>query len=129
MHSTPKDPERWEYILTLEDAQQAFCDFSGQICFVGHSHVPIFFLQDEVGQCQATISPRIDLEPGFRYLVNVGSVGQPRDGDPRACYLVLDDREGWLQLKRVSYDVPRTQEKMAAAGLPYFLAARLALGR
>jgi len=86
-------------------------------------------LRDEEGQCRASIAPRIELKPGFRYLVNVGSVGQPRDGDPRACYLLFDAEEGRLELKRVGYDVPRTQEKMAVAGLPEFLAARLAVGR
>lgn len=115
--------------MSLEDAEQAFSDFSGQICFVGHSHAPLFLLQDEQGHCHATVAPHMELEPGFRYLVNVGSVGQPRDGDPRACYLIFDLGEGRLELKRVDYDVHQTQEKMAAAGLPYFLAARLAVGR
>jgi len=96
---------------------------------VGHSHAPVLFSQDEEGRCRASDLSRIELEPGFRYLVNVGSVGQPRDGDPRGCYLLFDSDEGRLELKRVGYDVARTQKKMAAAGLPYFLAARLAVGR
>ncbi|MDH7500621.1 MAG: metallophosphoesterase family protein [candidate division NC10 bacterium] len=129
VHSTPKDPERWEYILSLEDAEQAFSDFSGRICFVGHSHVPVLFLQEEGRGCRASHISRMELEPGFRYLVNVGSVGQPRDGDPRGSYVLFDPDEGRLELKRVGYDVARTQEKMVAAGLPYFLAARLAAGR
>jgi diadenosine tetraphosphatase ApaH/serine/threonine PP2A family protein phosphatase len=103
--------------------------FSGRICFVGHSHVPIFFFQDEKGRCEDTISSRLELKAGIRYLVNVGSVGQPRDGDPRACYVLFDAEGSWLELKRVEYEVRKTQEKMVAAGLPVPLAARLALGR
>jgi diadenosine tetraphosphatase ApaH/serine/threonine PP2A family protein phosphatase len=119
----------WEYILSVEDAKQALSDFSGQVCFVGHSHLPLFFIQDKQGQCRENRAPRIHLQTGFRYIVNVGSVGQPRDGNPDACYLLFDDKEGWLELKRVPYEVHRTREKMEAAGLPYYLAARLASGR
>jgi diadenosine tetraphosphatase ApaH/serine/threonine PP2A family protein phosphatase len=119
----------WEYILSVEDAQQAFSDFSGQICFVGHSHLPIFFIRDEQGQYRETLGPRVPLQAGFRYIANVGSVGQPRDGNRNASYLLFDDTEKWLELKRVPYELRRTQEKMQAAGLPYYLAARLALGR
>ncbi len=119
----------WEYILSVEEAEQVFSDFSGRICFVGHSHLPLFFIQDKQGQCQETRDPRVHLQAGFRYIANVGSVGQPRDGNPDACYLLFDDQEGWMELKRAPYTVRRTQEKMQAAGLPYYLAARLALGR
>jgi len=119
----------WEYILSVEDAEQAFSDFSGRICFVGHSHLPLFYIQDKQGNCRESRDARIDLQAGFRYIVNVGSVGQPRDGDPDACYLLLDDEEGWMELRRVPYEVHRTQEKMQTAGLPDYLAARLAFGR
>ncbi len=96
---------------------------------MGHSHLPVFFIQDEKGECKEERSSRIRIESGFRYIVNVGSVGQPRDGNPKASYLLFDDREGWIQIKRVPYELHRTQKKMAAAGLPYYLAARLAAGR
>ncbi len=119
----------WEYILSVEEAEGVFSDFSGRICFVGHSHVPLFFIRDERGLCLESRAHRVHLQTGFRYIVNVGSVGQPRDGNPDACYLLFDDQEGWMELKRTPYEVHRTQEKMQAAGLPYPLAARLALGR
>ncbi|MFH0871316.1 MAG: hypothetical protein V1878_02315 [bacterium] len=61
--------------------------------------------------------------------MNVGSVGQPRDGNPEACYLLFEDRQGWFELKRVHYEIPITQEKIRAAGLPFSLADRLAWGR
>jgi len=69
------------------------------------------------------------LEAGWRYIINIGSVGQPRDRDPRACYLIYDKAEGSLYLRRVEYDFTVTQKKMADLGLPRFLSERLAVGR
>ena len=71
----------------------------------------------------------MEIEDGFKYLINIGSVGQPRDGDNRACYLIYDDRTKKAKLKRVSYDIKKTQNKMKKAKLPQFLIDRLSFGK
>ena len=100
-------------------------------CFQGHTHVPGVFVHD--GE-RVTASPLpadepLALRPTDRYIINAGSVGQPRDGDPRAAYLWLDEEAAVATLVRLPYPVEKTQEKMVAAGLPAILVERLAYGR
>ena len=118
VHATPIAPEMWHYILNDADAQANATGFSTPLCFVGHSHQPGAYLIRE------------ETEALPRYVVNVGSVGQPRDGDPRACMVVVraaeDGRD--VEFVRVDYDVAAAQRKIRAAGLPEVLAERLALG-
>ena len=94
---------------------------------IGHSHYPGVFEKDG-DEIRYTRAPSLRLREGRQYLVNVGSVGQPRDGDPRAAYAVHDPESGLLRHVRVTYDVEAAQAKILAAGLPPFLASRLAAG-
>lgn len=132
VHGSPRYPI-WEYVLTSMVALENFQYFDTPWCLVGHSHIPmIFALWEENPRTCALLPLNEDqtflLEPGFRYIINPGSVGQPRDGDPRASYALLDLDKGVLQLKRVFYPVNKTQDKMEEAGLPPRLIARLSFG-
>jgi len=120
VHSTPVAPEEWNYVLRQSDARAQATGFATPFCFVGHSHCPGVFPVDPV---EATSEPR--------HLINVGSVGQPRDGDPRACMVVLteaQDSEPDIRLVRLKYDVEAAQRKIIEAGLPEMLARRLEVG-
>jgi diadenosine tetraphosphatase ApaH/serine/threonine PP2A family protein phosphatase len=128
VHGSLDEPERFHYILDLYAARQNFDILQKKICFVGHSHSPVIFLKsgDEVTYTRET---KVELDRETSYIVNVGSVGQPRDGDPRACYAIYDTDCGTIEIKRVSYDVKKTQNKILDAGLPPVLAERLGMGR
>jgi diadenosine tetraphosphatase ApaH/serine/threonine PP2A family protein phosphatase len=129
VHATPYQPEAWNYIFSPDDAAQGFRHCDQQICFTGHSHHPIAFAQDEEGNISVIRNATYTLIDSCRYLINVGSVGQPRDGDPRAAYGIYKAEAATFSLRRVPYDIKRTQEKIIAAGLPSLLAARLEEGR
>jgi diadenosine tetraphosphatase ApaH/serine/threonine PP2A family protein phosphatase len=129
VHATPHQPEVWDYIFSVDDASTCFKHFDQQLCFTGHSHTPVTFMQDSEGNISVVADSTFTLRESYRYLVNVGSVGQPRDGDPRAAYGIYKPEEASFTLRRVPYDIRRAQEKIRAAGLPPFLAARLAEGR
>ena len=130
-HGAPFDEDH--YIFDGSDAQLAFAAASHPLCLFGHTHLPaVFRLVDDVmsgGAPDGDAETRIPMQRGARYLVNVGSVGQPRDGDPRAAYGVLDDEARELTMIRVLYPVEKAQARILAAGLPASLAARLAVGR
>lgn len=128
VHGSVRDPIG-EYILDLETAERSFHADPFRICAVGHTHVPAVFMKhnDGVRGGLLTAEASLTIDPGFRYIINAGSVGQPRDGDPRAAYVRLEDEAA--HLVRLEYPVERTQEKMLAAGLPPALAERLAYGR
>jgi diadenosine tetraphosphatase ApaH/serine/threonine PP2A family protein phosphatase len=127
-HASPRDPV-WEYVLSAEAARAAFDLTRSRLVLVGHSHVPLAItLEDEV--LEGGLAPdgtETPLGPGRR-LLNPGSVGQPRDGDPRAAWLLLDREAGTASFRRVEYDVARTQEEIRERGLPDALAQRLAHG-
>ena len=122
VHASPAQPEEWDYLVTAEDGFFAFGHFATRWCFVGHSHVPGAWSLGSSG------AARVESERGRRYLVNVGSVGQPRDRDPRAAYAIWDVDAGRVEIRRVAYDHAATRRKIVAAGLPRFLADRLAAG-
>jgi predicted phosphodiesterase len=124
VHSTPSAPTMWHYILSEVDAQHEFKYFDEKICFIGHSHFPIIF-NNRAGFTRA---PEVKLETEDKYVVNVGSVGQPRDGNPKTCFCVYDTDEDSVQFVRLNYDVNKTREKIIKAGLPVFLADRLTKG-
>jgi len=129
VHATACQPEAWDYIFSMEDASQCFRHCDQHICFIGHSHYPISFAQDEEGDISVLGSASFTLLDSCRYIINVGSVGQPRDGDPRAAYGIYKPEEASFHIKRVPYDIKRTRGKIIAAGLPPFLAERLEEGR
>jgi len=128
VHSSPCDPEAWLYILSLNQAARHFECFTQSVCFVGHSHLPSMFVLDQDGSlCQST-KASFNLQEGRRYIINIGSVGQPRDNDPRACYLIADTDSNLMEYRRVDYDIKKAQQKMKRAKLPDFLIERLAIG-
>jgi len=128
VHATPSRPGEWHYILSPEEAFVEFAAFTARAAFIGHSHSPAVFYQGERTGVIDHKYPFV-MEPGKRYIVNIGSVGQPRDGDPRASYAVYDSSTGEVAIRRVEYDVASAQKKILESGISPFLAYRLALGR
>lgn len=130
-HGTPFDED--QYVFDGHDATLALQAAQRPLCLFGHTHLPsLFKIVEERFEGTALDPDRdhvIPLQRGARYLVNVGSIGQPRDGDPRAGYGILDDEARELRTFRVRYPVEKAQQKIMAAGLPASLANRLALGR
>jgi predicted phosphodiesterase len=127
-HASPRDPV-WEYVLSEEVARAALRLTSSSVVLVGHSHVALRFTPEN-GRVAGDLAPegtQIDLSTG-RWLLNPGSVGQPRDGDPRAAYAVVDLAESRASFRRVAYPVERTQDEIRERGLPDSLAERLAVG-
>jgi diadenosine tetraphosphatase ApaH/serine/threonine PP2A family protein phosphatase len=100
------------------------------IVFAGHSHVPINFLETAgiKGPTRFTKEETIKIQDGYKYFINVGSVGQPRDGNPKSSYAIYDKENRVVEIKRVEYDIKKTQEKIFYAGLPRILGERLNLG-
>jgi predicted phosphodiesterase len=129
-HGAPFDEDA--YIFDGRDAARAFETSTRQLCLFGHTHLPVIFLHSDT-RFEGTVPEgeafTLPLEPDVRYLVNPGSVGQPRDGDPRAAFAVFEEQTRSLLLRRVEYPVAVAQQKITAAGLPPSLANRLALGR
>jgi diadenosine tetraphosphatase ApaH/serine/threonine PP2A family protein phosphatase len=127
VHASPAQPEDWHYVLSIADAQDELAAFTEPICFIGHSHYPGVF--DQQGEhVRYTRTPEVRIEKGHRYLVNVASVGQPRDGDQRAGYMLYDEAAGILTHVRIEYDVQGAMQRIKDAGLPRFLAERLQWG-
>ena len=127
VHATLDMPEKWGYIFdNLTAAASLHYQFT-QICFFGHTHVPLAF--ERYGDVIGGRYTEIQLAPGHKYLVNVCSVGQPRDGDPRAGFVTFNTDDLRVQLHRVEYDIATSQQKILRAGLPERLAHRLSLGR
>lgn len=127
VHSTLDQPAHWNYVTNRFDAMSNFSYQFTQVCFHGHTHVPrVYIKRDKVLEVPADT---LAIEDGAKYFINVGSVGQPRDGDWRACYAIYDIDSKTVNFRRVEYDIARTQEKILSAGLPEMLAERIAEGR
>jgi diadenosine tetraphosphatase ApaH/serine/threonine PP2A family protein phosphatase len=128
-HASLRDPI-WEYVLDQETAAESLARLEAPLALCGHTHLPAAWRLGEDGAVQggfASGQGRLPLDGG-RWLVNPGSVGQPRDGDPRAAWALLDVEAGQIQFRRTPYDVAGAQNAILAAGLPPMLAARLAEG-
>ena len=129
-HGSPVDEDA--YIFDDLDARRALSVAKRSLCLFGHTHVPAVFKFDtdlkSIGPPRG-VKYRLQLEPEAKYLVNCGAVGQPRDGDPRAAFGILDVDARVVTVMRVTYDVGAAQGKIIAAGLPEVLAQRLAIGR
>ena len=129
VHGSPRDPV-WEYVVTAASAKASFLHFDTSRCLVGHSHIPFVCRPQEDGAQFFEFPLDTPVVLGTdRLIINPGSVGQPRDGDPRASYAIYDSDEGAATHFRAEYDISATQEKMGDRGLPAFLAERLANGR
>ena len=127
VHSTLDQPTHWNYVTNRFDAMSNFSYQFTQVCFHGHTHVPrVYAKSDKVEELAAD---SIIIEDGTKYFINIGSVGQPRDGDWRACYAIFDLDHRMVVYRRVEYDISKTQEKIIAAGLPQMLAERIQEGR
>lgn len=127
VHSTLHDPQAFDYLLTSYDAYLSMKVLDRPLCFVGHSHIPITFMQR--GGLGFTFQDRIDLTRVEKAIVNPGSVGQPRDENPHAAYAIYDTAKRLVTLHRVPYDVQATATKIEGAGLPQVLADRLHVGK
>ena len=131
VHGSPRHPI-WEYVLRPSTAAANFPFFDTEICFIGHTHMPVIFPENLAKRGEALYQPPagkpITLTKGERYLVNPGSVGQPRDGDPRASYAIYDTETRQIEYRRLDYDIAATQQQMSEARLPLPLIARLSHG-
>ncbi|MDX1979835.1 MAG: metallophosphoesterase family protein [Bryobacteraceae bacterium] len=132
-HGSPRDED--EYIFSRQDAANQYGAMPGEVCFIGHTHVQggfslrkgrVWIIERPAENETETV---LEIEPDTWYLLNPGSVGQPRDGDPRAAYAIHDSERRTVRFRRVPYDTEAAQGRILAAGLPPFLAARLAAGR
>ena len=130
VHSSLEMPRKWNYIHNDEDARAHFRHQKTQICFVGHTHVPMVarYAGSDGTYCSTPSTDIIDLNKRSLFVINVGSVGQPRDDDPRASYGVFDTEKLLFQIRRIPYDIARAQARIREAGLPERNAARLATG-
>ncbi|MCI0396050.1 MAG: metallophosphatase family protein [Chloroflexi bacterium] len=129
-HASPRHPV-WEYILEPATAEANFDYFDTPYCLVGHTHNPIIFAQDDYGRAAivpANYSQPVELKGAPRLIINPGSVGQPRDSDPRAAYAILDTEKMTWEHRRIEYPIEKTQERMRHHNLPYRLIVRLEYG-
>ncbi len=127
VHSTLDMPEQWGYVFDRLEAESNFNYQTTTLCFYGHTHMPLAF--EKTDSIRFGLYTKLKVGLGRKYFINVGSVGQPRDGDPRAAYVVYDMITNSVELRRVAYDIEKTQRKILEAGLPGRIAARLAQGR
>jgi predicted phosphodiesterase len=128
-HSSPMNPEEWRYILSYHDASENYPFLDANLCFIGHSHQPVvieFNTQDDVEASRVEFK---ELDKDRKAIVNIGSVGQPRDSNIKSCWVLFDSDLYSVEYRRVSYDVEAVQKKMEAIGLPRYLIDRLGLGR
>lgn len=141
-HGMPGELYLFTYLISADQAVAAFGSFRERFAAVGHTHVPALFEEERGargsarlrrpgpdGRLDADAEWEVTLAPGTRFILNPGSVGQPRDGDPRAACAILDLSAGSLKILRMRYDVPGAQARILSRGLPELLAARLAVGR
>lgn len=132
VHGTLHMPEQFGYVISPVEALDSLALQEKLLCFVGHSHVPAIYMQRDGDPRELAVVYQPEAEArisGYRrVLMNVGSVGQPRDEDPRAAYAIVDTDEMVARIRRVAYDIPGVQRKIRRAGLPEMLANRLALG-
>lgn len=123
VHASPTNPKHWYYVLSQNEAQMEMHAFSQPLCFIGHSHVPLVYSMEKLFKQESLL-----FEQSQKYIVNVGSVGQPRDGDARSCLTVFDQDEYSVRFVRLDYDKEKTYKKIVKAKLPLFLADRLLKG-
>ena len=127
VHATLDAPDRWQYVFDKLAAAASFPYQVSQLCFFGHTHVPVAFMRDTV--VRGGTYSKFKIDPSKKYFINVGAVGQPRDNNPKCAYVIYDLTLGTIELRRLDYDIAAAQAKIRAAGLPERLAERLAYGR
>lgn len=124
VHGSPCFPENYNYVLHINSARLNFSCFSEKVCFIGHSHLPLIFEKEE-HDIKTRSEFKLELCNDKRYIINVGSVGQPRDHDPRASFGFLNMDSFEYENIRVEYDIKKAADKILRTGLPEFLAYRL----
>jgi predicted phosphodiesterase len=129
VHGSLYHPEEFNYILNLDAAAMTFANLKKHICFIGHSHSPAIIVNNTKDDIDYVDSEVIEILDENKYIINVGSIGQPRDGNPKSSYCIYDTQQRMIEIKRVAYEVHLAQKKIIEAGLPHFLATRLAGGR
>ncbi len=127
VHASPFEPKSWPYMFYVSDMLNGFNALQGRAAFIGHSHQPVV-LVNRGGEYFSFAGEEFRLEPGTRCIVNVGSVGQPRDNNPEASYAVWDSDTSTVRIRRVAYDTETAMRKIREAGLPDILAQRLEFG-
>ena len=127
VHATLDTPPGWGYVTSKFDALASFSYQYTPLCFFGHTHTPVFYSKSLSVEVEDGL--KVEIEQGKKYFTNVGSVGQPRDGDPRASYCIYDMGGQRMINRRVEYDLHTAQKKILDAGLPEMLAQRLELGK
>src|SRR5277367_1870300 len=127
VHATLDGPQRWGYVFNKLDAAASFPYQNTQVCFFGHTHVPLAFMRDTA--VRGGTYSKFKIDPAKKYFINVGAVGQPRDNNPKSAYVIYDMEAGTIELRRLDYDIATTQKKIRDAGLPERLAERLEFGR
>jgi diadenosine tetraphosphatase ApaH/serine/threonine PP2A family protein phosphatase len=129
-HASPIDPMKFSYIRTLEDVAEVFNRIGQKFCFVGHTHLPVLVRMGRAtGKMEVVRDDKVFVDDDHRYFINIGSLGQPRDNNPDACAVVLDEEAGSIEFMRIPYDITVSQEKILSEGLPSYLAERLLLAR
>lgn len=127
-HGSPRNPV-WEYLLDIYTARESFKHFQTPFCFVGHTHLPVAYLQQANGDAQFRVLTHVnEIKLIDKAILNPGSVGQPRDHDPRAAFAIFDTEEKIWRPQRVVYDISSVQDRISSAGLPYRHAMRLVQG-
>ena len=129
VHGTLDEPGDFNYMTDGYIASRTFELLETNICFVGHTHVPGVFIKSKDSRIRYQEDSNINIKEDSKYIINVGSVGQPRDGNPKAAYCIYDSDKKNVQIKRISYDTQTVRKKIIAGGLPRFLGERLLIGR
>lgn len=132
VHGSPRD-NIYEYLFTIQLLRTNIKLFNQQVCFCGHTHIPIVYLFNFITGQENIIIPTannqvVNIENDTKYIINVGSVGQPRDGNPKSCYVIFDTDKKIIEYKRIEYNISVVQQKMRMLNIPEFLISRLEFG-
>ncbi|HQJ15628.1 MAG TPA: metallophosphoesterase family protein [Candidatus Omnitrophota bacterium] len=128
VHGSLDEPRDFNYLVNVYGCAATFDLLKTPLCFIGHTHVPVIFIEDYAGTFHYLDTPDIVLDPRNKYIVNAGSVGQPRDSIVQAAYCIFDSSSRSICIRRVKYEVFRARQKIVEAGLPQFLGDRLLTG-
>jgi predicted phosphodiesterase len=129
-HASPIEPMSFHYVRTLEDVDEVLSSIGQRFCFIGHTHLPVIVRKkSKNGKLEILREMRIHLDDNFRYFINVGSIGQPRDSNPDSCVVMFDEDYETIEFIRIPYDITTSRSKIISEGLPSYLADRLTLAR
>jgi putative phosphoesterase len=128
VHGSLNHPQDFNYLLNVNDCHLTFKLMQCNVCFIGHTHVPVVYIKDKLGNTHYEDTSLLKIEPDNKYIINIGSVGQPRDSIPKAAYCIWDTQKQEVEIKRCLYDVFMARQKIIDKGLPEFLGNRLLVG-